>query len=100
MQETEVSMIDRNQPTTMVMPRAAIELGGNRAGRRTANREALRKQGIYTADCVKCGGIIADDTEPIEASGLKPESIRSMRIKCGNYVGSKKCNQINFVSHT
>lgn len=54
---------------------------------------------IYYARCVKCGGIIADNLEPIEASGLKPEDIRSMRIKCHHRYGREACGHINFVSH-
>lgn len=72
-------MISRSQSTCMVMPRAEVEM-------------------TYYARCRKCGKIIADDTSPLEVTTLKPE-VKSTRIKCGNYIGRDKCNQINFVSH-
>lgn len=80
-------MISRSQSTCMVMPRAEVEM----------NRDPDYPKTHY-ARCRKCGKIISDDTTPLEVSTLKPE-VKSIRIKCGNYVGREKCNQINFVSH-
>lgn len=76
-------MIERTPTTRMVAPRAEVEM--------TAE--------MFYARCVNCGKIIADDKEPIEATGLKPEDIKSIRVKCHHYIGKEKCNQINFVSH-
>lgn len=81
-------MIDRSSTTRMVLPRAAVEMHSMSAN-----------ETVYYARCKKCGGIIADDSEPLEVSGLKPEGVRSTRIMCHNYVGKKACKQLNFVSH-
>lgn len=76
-------MIDRSNTTRMVMPRAEVEL----------NRDPdYPKVELHQARCVKCKSIIADNSEPIDSSGLKPD-VRSIRIKC------KNCKTINFVSH-
>lgn len=72
----------------MVMPRAEVEL----------NRDPDYPK-VYYAKCVKCGGIIGDDTAPLEVSGLKPECVKSYRIMCHHYVGKKACKHLNFVSH-
>lgn len=74
-------MIERAKTTRMVMPRAAVEMHSMSAN-----------ESVYYARCKKCGGIIADDTEPLDVSGLKPE-VLSIRIRCRN------CKKINFVSH-
>ena len=78
----------KNNSTNMILPRAAVEMHSMSAG-----------QTVYYARCKKCGGIIGDDTEPLEVSGLKPEDVKSTRIKCHHYVGRDKCGHINFVSH-
>ncbi len=74
-------MISRNATTRMVLPKERAQY--------MAVHQPVE---LHQARCVKCKKIIADNSEPIESSGLKPD-VRSIRIKC------KNCGTLNFVSH-
>lgn len=75
-------MISRQSTTRMVLPKERAQY--------MAVHQSIE---LHQARCVKCKKIIADDSTPIESAGLKPEDIRSIRIKC------KNCGTLNFVSH-
>lgn len=70
-----------NDTVTMIAPPAEVEAA------------------IYHAKCKKCGGIISDSSWPVEVSSLKPEDVKSQRIKCHHRYGKNACGHLNFVRH-